>query len=322
VQARDITAVVATRGRPDGVIRTVRSLLRSADPQLRVIVIDQSEIADHVKVVNEFKGESRVSLVAAKPRGLGAARNVGVLHAASPIIAFTDDDCEVGPTWLDDFATAFSTDTRIGIVLGEVRAIDYDRRAGCIPAYAVEKPQLIRSLRHKARAEGIGACMAIRRSSWDAIGGFDEMFGAGAPLRAAEDSDFFMRALQAGSWVYETPEVGVTHFGFRSWPDMPTLIEGYMVGLGAAYAKSLRLGGIAALQPILTLAWRWMAGRPVIDLGPRPSRPLRLAAFLRGARLGFRLPIDRLTGRFHTRERSQAAATVALRTESQTDKVD
>ena len=105
-----------------------------------------------------------------------------------------------------------------------------------------------------------------------------------------------MRALTFGYWVHETPEASVVHHGFRSWQQAPALIEGYMLGLGGANAKFLRLAGWSAVRPVATLAWRWLAGRPVVDLNHQPGRALRLRAFVRGLWRGFRLPLDRLTG--------------------------
>ena len=71
-----------------------------------------------------------------------------------------------------------------------------------------------------------------------------------------------------------------------------------MLGLGAANAKMLRLGGFAALKPIGDLAWRWLAGEPIVDLNHHPPRMRRLWAFLSGAWLAWREPLNRSSGRF------------------------
>ena len=117
-------------------------------------------------------------------------------------------------------------------------------------------------------------------------------------LRSSEDFDFAIRALLAGHFVYETPSIAVTRTRFRPWAQGQLLIDGYMFGMGATYAKLLRFGGLPLLKPLLALGWRWLAGRPVVDLNHLPPRLPRLAAFLRGARAGAFAPLDRSSGRF------------------------
>lgn len=289
--ATPIAVVIATAGRPDGAARAAESVLKTDYPGLAVCVVDQTQDNATDSALSRLAGDPRLRVVRAAPRGLGAARNLGVTRSDAPIIAFTDDDCEVAPGWLEAIAAAFQADPHLGLVFGSVLPADYDRNAGFIPAYRVRRPLSVRGVSRKARIEGIGACMAVRRSTWSTLGGFDEAMGAGAPLLAGEDADFAMRVLVAGQRVHETPDAVVTHYGFRSFVEGSRLIEGYMVGLGAVNAKMMRLGGLPALLPILTLGGRWLTGAPVVDLNQVPPRLLRLRAFWRGVRLGFRTPL-------------------------------
>jgi hypothetical protein len=159
--------------------------------------------------------------------------------------------------------------------------------------------------------EGIGACMAIRRSTWEVLGGFDEMLGAGAPFRSAEDSDFALRTLLSGAYVFESPAIAVTHYGFRTWAEGRPLIDGYMYGLGATYAKLLRCGRAQLLVPLGHLAWRWLFGRPVVDLNQVPPRVPRVSAFLRGMLAGARAPIDPRGRKFIARGARPSALGIA-----------
>jgi GT2 family glycosyltransferase len=289
--ATPIAVVIATLGRADGAARAAGSVLKADYPALALHVVDQSQDNATETALSRLAGDPRLQVVRAPARGLGAARNLGVRLSKAPIIAFTDDDCEVAPGWLGAMAAAFQDDPRLGLVFGSVLPADYDRTAGFIPAYQVRQLRSVRGLSGKARIEGIGACMAIRRSTWSELGGFDEALGAGAPLRAGEDADFAMRALLAGQGVHETPDAVVTHHGFRSFTEGTRLIEGYMIGLGAVNAKMMRLGGFRALPPLLALGWRWLSGAPVVDLNQVPPRLLRLRAFSHGAWLGLRTPL-------------------------------
>ena len=143
--------------------------------------------------------------------------------------------------------------------------------------------------------------MGLKRSLWRSLNGFDELLGAGAPLRSGEDTDFTIRALLARHCVYETPAAAVVHHGYRSWEEGRGLIEGYMYGLGAALVKQIKCGHWTVLGVLCRLAWRWAFGQPVVDLGHRPPRLRRLFAFLRGVAAGGATPVDRKTGHYVNR---------------------
>lgn len=301
-----ITVVLATRNRPSGAARAAQSILASDYPSYAVIIVDQSDDASTRAALRGVSGDPRVTVIEAPAHGLAAARNLGVAQCRTPLVAFTDDDCVAAPGWLAGFADAFAADPAVGIVFGSVVAAAYDRGAGFIPAYLVVRARTARSLADKPTVEGIGACMSIRRATWEALGGFDECLGAGSALRAGEDTDFAVRTLIAGGSVHETPAASVIHFGFRRWDEGPATIAGYMTGLGAVHAKMLRLAGFGAVPPLAALGWRWLARRPVVDLNHRPPRMLRLMAFLRGAWRGWCEPLDRDKGRFCLRRAGAA----------------
>lgn len=293
-----IAVVIGTRLRPAGAFRAVASVLASSNPRLQLRVVDQSPTGETREALGPFAADPRMVYLRSTRAGIAVARNLGVAASTAPLIAFTDDDCEVDADWLNAITAPFLRESRIGVVLGSVIAAPYDRATGFTPAYRVPRPFVARSILSKARIEGIGACMAMSRSAWEALGGFDEQLGTGGPLRAGEETDLIMRALIRGVWVSETPAARVTHSGFRTWDEGRPLIEGYMHGLGAANAKMLRLAGTRALVPISALAWRWLVGGPAIDLNHRPPHLARLRSFLRGAVFGLRLSIDPRTGHF------------------------
>ena len=107
-----------------------------------------------------------------------------------------------------------------------------------------------------------------------------------------------MRLLHAGFAVAETLDAEVVHFGFRDWQATRSLVAAYMRGIGAVNAKMIRLAGLGGLAPLATLGRRWLAGRPVVDLNHLPPRWFRLRRFLEGATTGWKLLIDRRSGRF------------------------
>ena len=152
---------------------------------------------------------------------------------------------------------------------------------------------MARSLAAKHHVEGIGACMALRKSVWVTLGGFDSQLGAGSRFYSAEELDFVIRALEGGFWVHETDQAEVVHMGFRPNARKSTLAYEYCFGTGAVYAKHLKCGRWEVLLPLLRLARRWAFGSPGVQYGKPPDKTPRLRGFLDGAVAGCRTPVDR-----------------------------
>ena len=293
-----ITVVISTRNRGDSVVRTIRTILLNGYPRWELRIVDQSEDDLTERALQPFFGDRRVRYIRSGTKGLSTGRNLGISGAQSEFIAITDDDCEVPTNWLRDLVAALAVDSRIGIVYGSVLSGPHDRAVGFVPAYLPTKAYLAHSLGELHLMGGISACMGLRRSLWQALGGFDAMLGAGAPFKAAEEIDLSIRALLAGYVVCETPNVMVIHHGFRTWDQGRTLISGYLYGIGAMLVKHLKCGHWSVIQLLLRLVWRWTFRGPIVDLGHRPPRWLRLAAFVQGFAAGATMPLDGRTGHY------------------------
>lgn len=299
VEAPVVTVVVSTRNPDARIVQTVDSILASDHPCFRLCLVDQSDRVAVRDLLGARLDDPRLHYLSGDRVGLSAGRNAGVRWASSSdVIAFTDDDCAVAPTWLSRITAPFAADPRIGIVFGTVTPAPHDPALGFLPSYTRATPFLGRSIFDKHHIEGMGASMAIRRSIWDALHGFDEHLGAGAPLRSAEETDFVIRALLAGVFAFETPDAVVVHAGFHPWAEAPRVLRDYLHGIGAALAKNLKRGHWEVLAVAGRLAWRFVAARPIIDLGAPAHRRARLFGFLSGARRGWRTPIVRDTGHF------------------------
>lgn len=296
-----ITALVCTRNRGRLVADTVRGIMANDHPDFEVRVIDQSIDDESEAALAEWKADPRFHYTRSTTEGLSRARNIGVCQARTDIVAMTDDDCQVPPDWLRRMIAAFAGGDQIAIVFGNVIAASHDPARGFISAYRRSTPFVATGVRDKTKVEGIGACMGIRRSAWTALGGFDQMLGAGSEFRSADDTDFVIRALLAGYEVCETPEVHVMHHGFRTWKEGTVLISGYLFGIGAMLAKHIRLRNWSVLRVARGLAYRWVFERPVVEFGFTPARSIRLSGFVQGFIAGAVAPIDRRTAHFDVR---------------------
>jgi glycosyltransferase involved in cell wall biosynthesis len=293
-----LSVVICTRDRGARFAGAVESVLAGTRRPAEIVVVDQSADGRSLDASRRFASVPGFRVLRVDSTGLARARNAGLALARGDAVAYTDDDCEVSPDWLDAIADGFARDPRIGAVFGNVRAGPHDAALGFIPAYVRDVPLLATSLGDKHRAEGIGANMAVRRTVASALGGFDERLGAGGAFRAGEDIDFAMRALERGHAIYETTQGHVVHLGFHPWDDLGRVAHDYLYGLGATYAKHLKCGEAAALVPLARLAGRWAAGRPAVDLGRTPARWLRLRAFAAGFLAAVREPVDARATRF------------------------
>lgn len=295
-----ITVVVATRNRAETVAATVASVANGDWVGLELVVVDQSDDDSTRGGLCPFLTDPRVRYLRSGTSGVSAARNEGIEAARNELIAITDDDCVPSTRWLRDVAEAFDYDERIAVVFGNVLPAPHDAQLGFVPAHVRSEAILLDGIGDAYGVQGMSACMGLRRSAWQALGGFDLVLGAGAPLKSGAEVDLAIRALAAGYCVLQTPRVAVVHHGFRSWDEGRTLVQRYWYGTGAMLAKHAksRTRGVSRLAG--RLAWRWAFGRSAVavSLGRRAYRLTRLLAFVRGFAKGLATPVDRATNRF------------------------
>ena len=293
-----VTVVISTRNRGERIAETIQTILLNDYPDFEVRVIDQSDGDATAVAIQKFLNDPRFLYVRTTSRGLSAGRNLGIQGARNELVAITDDDCRTSVDWLRELAFAFGADHRIGVVFGNIYPGPYDSGRGFIISYRRKESFLARSIHDKHRVECLAGCMGVRKSAWQALGGFDELLGAGAPFRAAEELDFTIRALMAGYYVYESPAFSVSHLGFRTVEQGRTIISWYLFGIGAAFGKHLMYRPWTILFLLFRLAGRWAFSHPRVDFGRHPPRWLRLRAFVRGLLAGAVHPVDPATGLF------------------------
>lgn len=288
-----VTVCVGTRNRGASVQATLQSVLEQRHPDFDIVIVDQSAAADTAEAVHTLvTSDTRVTYLRSTTSGAAAARNVAIAHARGPIIAFTDDDCDVPADWLVCLSRAFATDPQVGLIFGEVRAAPHDSSSGFIPTYGVPATKRIRSPWLKWREGGIGANMAFRRGVLLAVGGFDELLGPGAPFPNGEDGDITYRVLKAGYHVLNTPDAYVVHRGFRTWREGRRLMRRTGYAVGAAYMKHLRLRDAAIIPTLVIEGWRTISWRRLLRFS-RHSGLGRFWGYVRGLGASFAYSVDR-----------------------------
>jgi glycosyltransferase involved in cell wall biosynthesis len=312
-----VSALVCTRNRPDSLIRTVRSLLvnpgggsdgerlRNDGGQFELIVIDQSEGSESELRLAGVLADPRLRLVRSGAQGKGAALNEGLRLARGEVVVCTDDDCEVSDGWAMQMARILEAHPTVALVFCNVVAAPYDPAVGYVPTYERQSDRLLRSIAAARHGLGLGAGMAVRRAVVLGLGGFDEALGPGSRFASGDDWDISLRLLLKGWHVYDTAQLSVLHYGFR------TLSEGRdhalrdWVAIGALCAKPIRAGYLSAVMLSVWLfstraIWPPLSGLLRLQ---RPSGRSRIVGFVRGFVAGLRTPVDRATLTFGQTDR-------------------
>jgi glycosyltransferase involved in cell wall biosynthesis len=239
----DISLIISSRNRAYGLTNCLDAVSKAARQanylKVELVFVDNGSTDNTSEIVQEWAKSAPVNTALvheAKP-GLAFARNSGMEAARGDILAFTDDDCEIFPDYFSTLAALFAADKepimRGGrIELGDSRDLPITIKTELEPA----------SLTPNLHSGGFihGANMAFPRTLADKVGLFDTRFGAGAPFRSGEDTDYVHRAFNAGIRVEYLPEFAVKHFhGRRALGDAKKLQAGYAMGNGALYAKYL-----------------------------------------------------------------------------------
>lgn len=89
------SVVIVSRHRPAALLRCLAALRWQDHPQFEVIVV-----ADPVAVGRVRQTGLPVKLHEFDEPNISAARNLGLLQASAPVVAFIDDDAVAEPTWL------------------------------------------------------------------------------------------------------------------------------------------------------------------------------------------------------------------------------
>lgn len=237
-----VTVVMASRDRP----QLVREALEAARTALRpgdsMILVDSAS-ADP-EAIASIAREAGVTLIRCEEPGASRARNLGWRAASTELVAFTDDDCLPDSRWLEAAAEAFEGKPSVGFVTGPVVSASKDNRRAWLHLSLTSRTVPATFGPEDDPTEiGHGANMIWRRSALEQIGGFDEMLGPGAPLRAAEDVDVFWRLLLNGGTGMFDPDAVVAHRQWRGRVKQLRVYVGYGVGSGALAVKRWRFQG-------------------------------------------------------------------------------
>ncbi|WP_018350454.1 glycosyltransferase family 2 protein [Longispora albida] len=147
-------------------------------------------------------------------RGVSGARNTGVEHTSTPLVALLDDDGCARPGWLAGLAAPFA-DPRVIGTGGAISPVWEVPRPGWFPdefLWVVAASDMNKGPETVRVRNVWGASVAVRRDAFDAAGGFRLDFTRQDDAYRAEDTDLCLRMTEAtgGTWMY-VPTAVIDH---------------------------------------------------------------------------------------------------------------
>lgn len=139
------------------------------------------------------------------PKGPAVARNVGAREARGDVLLFIDADVVPHPPLVDQVKSAFLDDSGLSALIGS-----YDDAPGA-GSFLSQYRNLLHHYTHQtAETEAKtfwGACGAVRRGVFEAVGGFDENYA----IPAMEDMELGYRMSDAGYRIALLKHIQVKH---------------------------------------------------------------------------------------------------------------
>ena len=213
-----LSVVLCTYNRADLLVDALQALVdQSADsPPYEVVVVDNNSTDRTREVVESFVPRGIVRYTFEPRQGLSSARNHGTSVARSELVAFTDDDVRVTPTWVRTIVDGFAANPDAAIVGGRVEA-DWPeppppwlRETGDAPLALLDfgdDPFRITPARPVCL---IGANIAVRRQLLERLGGFSTALQRVRDgIGSTEDSDLQVRAIASGASAVYDPRIVV-----------------------------------------------------------------------------------------------------------------
>ena len=269
VQAKPIaTVAVCTRDRPEDLGRCLEAFMRLPDDGQEYLVVDNCPATDATREL--VKNYPTVRYVREDVPGSSAARNCALREAKHEFVAFTDDDAVPDPNWLRSLLQNFSH-PRVMCVTGLVMPLELETEAQeWFERYSPHGRGFYRRVFDGAQCNplivssvGVSASMALRKSSIDFIGSFDEALGAGTPTVGGEDCELFARILRSGYCIVYEPRALSWHRHRRTWEELQQTLQGYGIGV---YAFWTRIFVVNREFTVPLLAWEWLRCKQIPEL--------------------------------------------------------
>lgn len=188
-------------------------------------------------------------------RGAARGRNMALQIAQGEILAIPDDDCWYPPNLLETITKWFDDHPDIDMLCilecnpaGEAMVPENPPPAG----FSTDRPIGFRMKRSVWWAQS--SMVFMRREVRDTIGLLNESLGVGCDTKyqSGEETDYFLRAMHAGSRMWFEPSIKVFHVELRTPERLAK--STYPYSLGAGYVLRLHHCGLSGLLAVASRA--------------------------------------------------------------------
>lgn len=195
-----ISVAVCTYNAANTIGETLETLQHLDYPDYEVIFVNDGSTDATLSIAQQFT----VRIINTEQKGLSHARNVAMQAATGEIVAYIDSDAYPDPHWLKHLAFTFQQTGYAGVGGPNILPFTDGEIAECV-ANAPGGP--IHVLLSDREAEHIPGCnMAFRKSSLEAVGGFDTQFRS-----AGDDVDICWKLQEKGWNLGFSPAAVVWH---------------------------------------------------------------------------------------------------------------
>jgi N-acetylglucosaminyl-diphospho-decaprenol L-rhamnosyltransferase len=246
----DIAVVIVNFRTADLTIAAVGSVL--GEDQVREVVVLDNASGDGSEETfrSAFSTVERVRVITSPTNvGFGRGVNLAVRHTTSPLLFLLNSDATVRPGSLALLSAALLSDTEIAVAAPALYCGDgLELQAVAHGVFPSLKAVLMRTNTHPPETLWpdwvSGAAMLLRRSDFDAVGGFDPDFSM-----YMEDVDLCRRFRLMGRTIRRELTSGVDHHSAQSWqPDSDRVTR--------AHTSRITYAVKAGLPPLDRLAMR------------------------------------------------------------------
>ena len=251
--------------------RCLRALFNQSWPgdRYEVILVDNNSTDASLRIARSFP---QLIVLEEPVQSSYAARNRGVRRATGKILAFTDSDCEVSPTWLEEMAASLA-DESVALVLGDVRYARESFGLRMAADYEAAKAQYVWTDQGERLCYAYTNNVALRREVFERCGPFPQIerggdvvfasnvvreYGAHAVRYAGKSRIRHLEINGVADWLRKVCTYGRSYVSYHRlsrrqslnfrdrWDVMRNTIAGnhYSAGQAVSLAALLGLGAI------------------------------------------------------------------------------